>query len=111
MSGYMKLVNFWLSDEPNSLEHDLMELLTVWRILNYDDVANDQPLEAIKDIYSDRMFAIQAEGSKSSPRPQRAGISQGCPLSPFLFGMLMTILMEDARDMLSVEAREAIVKG
>jgi len=47
----------------------------------------------------------------SSERQQRAGISQGCPLSPFLFGMVMTILMVDARTLLSDGAREALFAG
>ena len=47
----------------------------------------------------------------SGRRPQRAGISQGCPLSPFLFGMLMTVLMTDARDSLSQAAKNAVTAG
>ena len=36
-------------------------------------------------------------GRLSDPRLQMAGISQGCPLSLFLFVMLMSVLMADAR--------------
>ena len=38
-------------------------------------------------------------------------ISQGCPLSPFLFSMVMTVLMTDARATLTHGAREACKTG
>ena len=65
-------------------------------------------LAAIQNIYTDRRFRVREEGVESAERYQKAGISQGCPLSPFLFGMVMTVLMTDARDMLSKEAKEAV---
>ena len=33
----------------------------------------------------------------SNFHPQKFGISQGCPLSSFLFSILMTVLMHDCR--------------
>ena len=72
---------------------------------------NQEMLDAIADIYDNRFFQVREDGGLSSERKQRAGISQGCPLSPFLFGMVMTILMEDARALLSVEARQALSAG
>ena len=68
---------------------------------------NESMLQAIGEIYNDRHFHVRDEGVESSSRPQRAGISQGCPLSPFLFGILMTILMTDARNNLSTDAKAA----
>ena len=53
------------------------------------------------------MFNVCEHGETSSCRPQLAGISQGCPLSPFLFGIVMTILTRDAFDSLSESAKEA----
>ena len=41
----------------------------------------------------------------SRERHQRAGISQGCPLSPFLFVMLMTVLIQDVAAELGEEDR------
>jgi hypothetical protein len=64
---------------------------------------NESMLQAIGEIYNDRHFHVRDEGVESSSRPQRAGISQGCPLSPFLFGILMTILMNN----LSTDAKAA----
>jgi hypothetical protein len=43
--------------------------------------------------------------------PQSAGISQGCLLSPFLFRILMTVLMTNVQAGVSNAAREAVEKG
>ena len=72
---------------------------------------NASMLEAIREIYSERSFVVIDESRESAMRPQRAGISQGCPLSPFLFGMVMTILMTDATNMLSQDATNAFRNG
>ena len=64
-------------------------------------------LHMVKAIYSDRVFRVSDCGSTSSLKQQRAGICQGCPLSPFLFVAVMTVLMRDAYDNLSDEAKTA----
>ena len=51
----------------------------------------------ITKVYSHRCSYAQDCGSKSDQRAQAFGICQGCPLSPFLFTILMTVLMTDAR--------------
>jgi hypothetical protein len=72
---------------------------------------NDEMLTAIAEIYSSRRFEVVDDGHVSEERPQRAGISQGCPLSPFLFGMVMTVLMADASASLGAEATRAFANG
>ncbi|CAE8640176.1 unnamed protein product [Polarella glacialis] len=54
-------------------------------------------IKVIRGIYSDREFVVRDAGSLSSKQPQHFGICQGCPLSPFLFAVVMTILMHDAK--------------
>ena len=54
-------------------------------------------IEAVADIYSNRSFCVRDAGVQSDMHPQKAGICQGCPLSPFLFVILMTILISDAK--------------
>ena len=48
-------------------------------------------------IYSGSKFVVRDAGHTSEPRPQHFGISQGCPLSPFLFSIVMTVLLFEAR--------------
>ena len=57
-------------------------------------------LSVIGAIYSNREFRVQDAGNTSGLHPQHYGICQGCPLSPFLFVMVMTVLMHHAKQML-----------
>lgn len=50
----------------------------------------------IRNVYTHRQFFVEDNGKQSEYRAQFHGISQGCPLSPFLFIMVMTIVMHDA---------------
>ena len=55
----------------------------------------------------DRKLYVEDFGVHSSRHRQRSGIMQGCTLSPLLFIILMTVLMDDAVGMLSPSARSA----
>ena len=57
----------------------------------------------IQAIYTDRCFSVKDAGCVSDARPQAFGISQGCPLSPFLFVMVMTVLIHDAKAKLQAQ--------
>ena len=72
---------------------------------------SESMLAVVKDIYKSRVFKVADSGVESGEHPQKAGISQGCPLSPFLFGIVMTVLMSDARGMLSEKAKIACERG
>ena len=56
----------------------------------------------IEAIYRDRRFLVKDNGCTSDWRPQEFGITQGCPLSPFLFVVVMTILLGDAKEDLEI---------
>ena len=77
----------------------------------FDSIAPDSLIEALERfgipkefadmvvaIYADRKFTITDSGRTSSTCKQAFGISQGCPLSPFLFVILMSVLMSDVYD-------------
>ena len=68
-------------------------------------------LQIVSSIYSDRVFSV-ADGSKlSKKRHQAAGISQGYPLSPLVFVMVMTVLMADAASELAPEHQKLLGEG
>lgn len=54
-------------------------------------------VDMVQAIYTDRTFVVKDAGRVSDQHPQHFGISQGCPLSPFLFVIVMTVLMTDAK--------------
>jgi len=67
-------------------------------------------LKLIESIYECRSFAVKDGPLLSTSRLQEAGIAQGCPLSPYLFVILMSVVMADARSSTSfVESRPYIV--
>ena len=55
----------------------------------------DKFVNAIKELYRAPTFRVEMEGHISEWMPQRTGIRQGCPLSPYLFIVLMSVLFAD----------------
>ena len=53
-------------------------------------------LEFIRAIYRERSFAVKDGSNLSEKHPQYAGIAQGCPLPPYLFIIMMSLLMKEA---------------
>ena len=52
-------------------------------------------LEIITNLYENPTFQAKYEDQTSEYKKQEAGIRQGCTLSPYLFILLMTVLMHD----------------
>ena len=65
----------------------------------------------ISAIYSDRSFKVVDNGVTSSARAQQSGISQGCPLSPFLFVIVMSVVMREAAAEMSSDHQQRLADG
>ena len=52
-------------------------------------------VDMVQGIYKQREVIVRDMGTISSQRRQAAGIAQGCPLSPYLFIIVMSVLLED----------------
>ena len=52
-------------------------------------------LRIIKSLYDSPLFFIADKMGNSNVKRQTTGIRQGCPLSPYLFIMMMTVLIFD----------------
>ena len=53
-------------------------------------------LDMVAAIFDHRTFCVRDGGQSSKAHFQRAGIAQGCPLSPYLFVIVMSVIMRDA---------------
>eukprot|EP00975_Prorocentrum_lima_P040754 8556409-Prorocentrum_lima.AAC.1 len=48
----------------------------------------------VKALYQYPTFRVSIQGNTSDLHRQEAGIRQGCPLSPYLFLIIMTVLLD-----------------
>ena len=52
----------------------------------------------VKAMYRNPTFKVEQEGYESEWHKQETGVRQGCPLSPYLFVIIMTVLFKDVHD-------------
>ena len=71
-----------------SIKKRLIEALTRLSVPN-KVIAN------IEALYKDPKFKVECKDSESNYMSQEAGIRQGCPLSPYLFLFVMTVMFAD----------------
>ena len=60
--------------------------------------------KVIGSIYVERKFFIQDHCGVSKIHQQHAGIAQGCPLSPFLFIIVQSVMFEDIYNQVQLDA-------
>ena len=54
-------------------------------------------IKVIEALYKEPRFQVEIEGVSSEWKEQKAGIRQGCPLSPYLFIIYMTVMFSDVK--------------
>lgn len=67
----------------------------------------EQLVKAAQGIYKNPKFKVRFKNESSETYRQETGIRQGCPLSPYLFLIVMTVLFQEVYE----EEREARDKG
>jgi len=63
---------------------------------------NEKHINAIKNLYNHPKFAVKMGNQQSSWKTQDRGIRQGCPLSPYLFLIVMTVMFRDIHEGLNL---------
>ena len=67
--------------------------------------------DLISSIYKEPQFNAKDGKLKSSTKYQQTGIRQGCPLSPYLFIILLSAIMKDIDNNLTEEETHLIKQG
>ena len=70
----------------------------------------DKTLKAIKQLYKNPTFRIEMEGRTSEWTKQNSGIRQGCPLSPYLFVLLMSIMFNDIKEVTKNQLEKGVLE-
>jgi hypothetical protein len=72
-----------------------------------------QYLNIIKAIYSKPLANIKVNGEKLEAIPLKSGTRQGCPLSPYLFNILLEVLaraIQQQKDIKGIQTGKEEVK-
>ena len=71
----------------------------------------DKLVNIIEELYRHPTFKIEMENNTSQWYTQETGIRQGCPLSPYLFTVIMTCLFHDIHYRDGLRTREHRIEG
>ena len=55
-------------------------------------------IDMIEDLYTDQTFQVKGFQGQTTQAKPHTGIRPGCPLSPYLFIMVMTVLFNDVME-------------
>ncbi len=66
---------------------------------------NPKLINMIRELYKNPRYKVEMDGYTSNWHTQESGIRQGCPLSPYLFIMVLSVVFHDVNkdDHLNIE--------
>ena len=100
-----KMILLFLDWEKAFDKVDQHELLNAISRLNIPE----KIMRILKGFYMNPSFRVKDREGKSEYRKQRSGIRQGCPLSPYLFILLMTVMFHDVHEKVDRLVRRNII--
>ena len=68
-------------------------------------------IDVLIDCYKDPKFYVEDEYGASKTKVQSSGIRQGCPLSPYLFFLVMSVIDHDISRNITARTRNARFEG
>ena len=71
----------------------------------------DRIVSVIKNIYANAQFRVVTKEIQSNFYIQCSSIRQGCPLSPYLFSIVMTAIFQDIKQILKTPRQLAPIPG
>ena len=97
-----------LLDWENALDKVDQEIMVI--VLKRMGIPEEMT-DLIPSIYKEPQVNIKDGKLKSSTKYQQTGIRQGCPLSPYLFIILLSAIMKDINNNLTEEKTHILNQG
>jgi hypothetical protein len=72
---------------------------------------NEKYIKVLQNCYSNPQFLVKDKYGESEVKKQSAGIRQGCPLSPYLFILLMTCVHHDIQHKITNHVKHNRIPG